>query len=196
MLNAQVQYRRSDNERINVFPTLGGHADSSSLSLPVSLNINHRRTMHTVSFTLSKNSSQTVNRYANVVDVAGNAGISGVATDPFDWGVPDLSFTSLSSLRDLDPSKRTDRRISTAYTWTRPIRLSADGPAATTGGMPPATAPTRTHAGRTYSRACTPRAAQRPRAATASTSPISCSDYRSRPACNTDRGASTCAADR
>ena len=122
MLNAQVQYRRSDNERINVFPTLGGHADSSNLSLPVSLNINHRRTMHTVSFTLSKNSSQTVNRYANVVDVAGNAGISGVATDPFDWGVPDLSFTSLSSLRDLDPSKRTDRRISTAYTWTRPIR--------------------------------------------------------------------------
>jgi trimeric autotransporter adhesin len=122
MLNAQVQYRRGDNERINVFPTLGGHAESSSLSLPISLNVNHRRTMHTVSFTLSKNSSQTVNRYANVLDVAGNAGISGVATDPFDWGVPDLSFTSLSSVRDVDPSKRTDRRISTAYTWTRPTR--------------------------------------------------------------------------
>ncbi len=122
MLNAQVQYRRSDNERVNVFPTLGGQAESSSLSLPVSLNINHRRTMHTVSFTLSKNSSQTVNRYANVEDVAGNAGITGVATEPFDWGVPDLSFTSLSSVRDIDPSKRTDRRISTAYTWTRPIR--------------------------------------------------------------------------
>ena len=122
MLNAQVQYRRSDNERVNVLPTLGGHAESSSLSLPVSLNINHRRTMHTVSLTLSRNTSQSVNRYANVVDVAGDAGIVGVSTDPFDWGVPDLSFTSLSSIRDLDPSRRTDRRISAAYTWTRPIR--------------------------------------------------------------------------
>jgi hypothetical protein len=77
--------------------------------------------MHTVSFTVSKSSSSTVNRYANVIDVAGEAGITGVSTEPFDWGVPDLSFTSLSSVRDLDPSRRTDRRISTAYSWTRPI---------------------------------------------------------------------------
>jgi hypothetical protein len=122
MLNAQVQYRRSDNERVNLFPTLGGHADSSNLSVPISLNINHRRTMHTVSFTMSRNSSQSVNRYANVVDVAGDAGITGVSTEPFDWGVPDLSFSSLSSVRDLDPSRRIDRRIATAYTWTRPIK--------------------------------------------------------------------------
>ena len=122
MLNAQVQYRRGDNERINVFPTLGGHAENSSLSVPISLNINHRRTMHTVSFTMSRNTSQSVNRYANVVDVAAEAGITGVSTEPFDWGVPDLSFSSLSSVRDLDPSRRTDRRLSTAYTWTRPIK--------------------------------------------------------------------------
>ena len=34
LLNAQVQYRRSDNERVNVFPTLGGHNESSSLAVP------------------------------------------------------------------------------------------------------------------------------------------------------------------
>jgi hypothetical protein len=122
LLNAQVQYRRTDNERVNVFSTLGGHNESSSLSLPVSLNVIHRRTMHTVSLTLSRSSAQTVNRYANVENVAGNAGINGVSEDPFDWGVPDLSFSSLSSLRDLDPSRRSDRRIATAYTWTRPIK--------------------------------------------------------------------------
>ena len=26
-MNAQLQYRRNDNEQINVFPTLGGQAD-------------------------------------------------------------------------------------------------------------------------------------------------------------------------
>ena len=131
LLNAQVQYRRSDNERVNVFPTLGGQNDSSSLAVPISLNIAHRRTLHSMSLNISRTSSSSVNRYANVVDVAGDAGIKGVSTDPFDWGVPDLSFSSLSSVRDLDPSRRTDRRIVTAYTWMRPfarhtLRLGGD----------------------------------------------------------------------
>ena len=131
LLNAQVQYRRSDAERVNVFPTLGGHNDSSSLAVPISLNIAHRRTLHNISFNVSRTSSSSINRYANVVDVAGDAGINGVSTDPFDWGVPDLSFSSMSSVRDLDPSRRTDRRISTAYTWMRPfarhmLRLGGD----------------------------------------------------------------------
>jgi hypothetical protein len=121
LLNGQVQYRRSNGERINVFPTLGGLNESSSLAVPISLNIAHRRTLHNLSVNLSRTSSTTINQYANVQDVAGDAGITGVATDPFDWGVPDLSFSSLSSVRDLDPSRRTDRRVTTAYTWTRPL---------------------------------------------------------------------------
>ena len=121
MLNAQVQYRRSDAERVNVFPTLGGHNESSNLAVPVSLNIAHRRTLHNVSLNVARSTSRSVNRYAGIVDVAGEAGITGVATDPFDWGVPDLSFSSLSSLSDLDPARRTDQRITTAYTWTRPL---------------------------------------------------------------------------
>ena len=52
-----------------------------------------------------------MNQYACVEDVAGDAGITGVSTDPFDWGVPPLSFSSLSSLRDVTPSRRTDRRL-------------------------------------------------------------------------------------
>jgi hypothetical protein len=131
MLTGQLQYRRSDAERVNVFPTLGGHADSSSLTLPISLNVAHRRTLHNLSVNLSRTSSSSVNHYANVLDVAGQAGIAGVATDPFDWGVPDLSFSSLSSVRDLDPSRRTDRRVTTGYTWTVPfgrhtLRLGGD----------------------------------------------------------------------
>lgn len=121
LLNAQLQYRRGDSERLNVFPTLGGRNESSTLSVPVSLNVGYRRTMHTVSITFSKTTSQTVNRYANVENVAAAVGINGVSSDPFDWGVPDLSFTSLSSIRDLDPARRSDRRIATAYTWTRPM---------------------------------------------------------------------------
>jgi hypothetical protein len=122
LLNAQVQYRRNDNERVNVFPTLAGQNDSSSLSLPISLNVAHRRTLHNINVNISRTTSTTLNRYAHVEDVAGEAGINGVATDPFDWGVPDLSFSTFSNVRDLDPARRTDQRISTAYTWARPFK--------------------------------------------------------------------------
>ena len=122
LLNAQVQYRRNDSERLNVFPTLGGRNDGSSLALPVSLNIVHRRTMHNINVNYSRTSSATRNRYAYVEDVAGDAGIAGVAADPFDWGVPDLSFSTFSGVRDLTPSSRSDRRLSTGYTYARPWR--------------------------------------------------------------------------
>jgi trimeric autotransporter adhesin len=131
LLNVQMQYRRSDNERINVFPTLGGHATSSSLSLPASLTIARRGTLHNVTVNFSRTTSQSLNQYANVEDVAGSAGIVGVATDPFDWGVPDLSFSTFSNVRDLDPTRRRDRRLSAGYTWARPfgrhtLRLGGD----------------------------------------------------------------------
>ena len=44
-----------------------------------------------------------MNQYAYVEDVAGNAGITGVSTDPFDWGVPQLSFSTFTGLRDVTP---------------------------------------------------------------------------------------------
>ena len=64
-------------------------------------------------------------------NVASTAGIQGVAADPFAWGVPALSFSSITGLRDVTPSQRSDRRFSTGYTWTRhagrhTVRLGGD----------------------------------------------------------------------
>ena len=130
-MTAQLQYRRNDNDQVNVFPTLGGQTTGSSLTVPVSFNVQHRRTTHNINVNYSRTASRSLNQYAYVEDVAGAAGITGVATDPFDWGVPQLSFSSLSSLRDLTPTRRTDRRLSLGYAWTRPftrhtLRLGGD----------------------------------------------------------------------
>ena len=105
-----MQYRDNDNEQNNVFPELGGTTTGSSLSAPISLNITHRRQLHNVNFNYSRTSSDSLNQYAFVENVAGDAGIVGIATDPFDWGVPALSFSSFTGLRDVAPSRRDDRR--------------------------------------------------------------------------------------
>jgi hypothetical protein len=130
-INGQVQYRRNDNERNNVFPTLGGRSTGSSLSVPITLNVTHRRTQHSFNVSLSRTRSHSANQYAFTQDVAGAAGIRGVSSDPFDWGVPSLDFGSFSSVNDLTPTERTDTRLTTGYAWARPagrhlIRLGGD----------------------------------------------------------------------
>jgi hypothetical protein len=118
---AQLQYRRNVTDQNNVFPTLGGETTGSSFTLPVTLNVQHRRSTHNLNVNYSRTVSRSVNQYAFLDDVAADAGITGVSTDPFDWGVPQLSFSSLSSVRDVTPTRRTDQRLTLGYGWTRPL---------------------------------------------------------------------------
>ena len=71
-MTTQVQYRRNDNDQNNVFPLVSGANNGSSLTLPASVNIQHRRMLHNVSVNYSRTESRSVNQYAYIEDVAGN----------------------------------------------------------------------------------------------------------------------------
>ncbi len=120
-LNAQFQYRRQDADQPNVFGTLGGTRDSTTIGVPVTLNVSRARTQHSLGVNLSRSTSSTVNRFSGVQDVAALAGITGASTDPFAWGVPTLSFASITGVRDVTPSARDDRRFAATYSWQRPL---------------------------------------------------------------------------
>ncbi len=122
LLTAQLQYRRNRNEQNSIFPALGGEGRGSSVSIPLSLNVVRRRTLHNLNVNYTRTTNASSGKYAFIEDVAGAAGISGAASDPFDWGVPTLTFSSLTSVRDVAPSERTDSRVSIAYAWTQPWR--------------------------------------------------------------------------
>ncbi len=119
-MNASITYRRNSGDRGNVFPLLTGTTKGSTLSVPVTVNIRKGRSIHTAGATFTRTTSSTLNSFAFTQDVAGLAGIGGVATDPFDWGVPSLTFGSFTALRDITPSRRHDRSWSLTYGWTRP----------------------------------------------------------------------------
>lgn len=121
-MTAQLQYRHADNQQLNVLPTLGGRTVNTSLGVPVSFNIRHKRTMHAINVNFSSTSAKTINRFAGRTDIAGAAAINGVSTDPFNWGVPSLSFATISGLRDVTPSRRSDARVALSYNWTLPIK--------------------------------------------------------------------------
>jgi len=57
--------------------------------------------------------------YSNVTNVAGLAGITGISTDPFDFGLPALSFTSFGGLSDPTPRRELDQTytVSETLSW-------------------------------------------------------------------------------
>jgi trimeric autotransporter adhesin len=118
-LTAAVTYRHSTAEDTPSFPTLGGSTHSSSWDIPVSLSLPTGKVFHQLRLDYNRNRSDGQNSFANVRDVAGQAGIQGASIDPFDWGVPNLSFTSLSGLRDRNPTFRLDQRFTVSDVATR-----------------------------------------------------------------------------
>jgi hypothetical protein len=110
-LNVAIHYRHSDNTNPNPFPTLGGDSTVSAWDVPVGYSFTRAGMLHSVRFDFNRQRSDTQNLYAFDQNVAGAAGITGIATDPFDWGSPNLSLSSFTSVRDLSPATRIDRTL-------------------------------------------------------------------------------------
>lgn len=117
-LVAQVQIRHNRSEQVNVFPALGGTGRTTTVAIPVTVNVQRGRHLHALRMDISTSLSRAESRYAHVEDIAGEAGIEGPAREPFAWGVPSLSFSTYSSARDVNPTRRSDQRLVTGYAWT------------------------------------------------------------------------------
>ena len=111
-LNVGIHYRRSDSTSAGLWPTLGGTSTSNAWDIPVGYTFGYKGLMHSLSVHFNRQERTGINLYAFTQDIAGEAGLLGVSTAPFDWGVPSLSFTSISSVRDTTPSTRTDQTFS------------------------------------------------------------------------------------
>ncbi len=120
-VNGTFNYRRNEGDRLNVFPLLTGGTRGSTISAPIALNMRYGRSVHNVTTNFSQTRSRTLSDFAFTENVVGLAGIGGVSADPFDWGVPTISFSSgFTALRDITPSDRLDRSLQIGYGWTRP----------------------------------------------------------------------------
>jgi hypothetical protein len=133
-LNAQVQYRRTTTEALNVFPNLGGQTTNTTLSVPIGLNVVRNRVLQNFNVNVTHSSVQSTNAFSGVDNVAALAGIKypgTAATDPLNWGVPNLSFSGFTGVRSAAASLRTDNRATASYMSVRPlgthqVRLGGD----------------------------------------------------------------------
>lgn len=112
-LNLAIHFRRSENTNQNPFPTLGGTSSLTAWDVPVGYSFTKAGMTHSVRFGFNRQHADTQNLYAFSQNIAGDAGLLGVSADPLDWGAPSISIGgTLTALRDLTPSSRTDQTIS------------------------------------------------------------------------------------
>src|SRR6185295_16309037 len=98
-LNVQIHFRRSENSDANPFPALSGERTLTAVDAPVSYSFTKAGMLNTLHADFNHQRTETGNAFAGVQNVAGNAGLLGVSSDPFDWGVPGVALSSFTSLR-------------------------------------------------------------------------------------------------
>jgi trimeric autotransporter adhesin len=120
-INFGLNWQRTSTDSIGIFPSLDGGTSTQGLSASVGWVYGKGRLTNNLRFNYNHNHISTTNLYSGIENVAGNAGITGISTDPFDFGLPGLSFTSFGGLSDPTPRRELDQTytISDTVAWNR-----------------------------------------------------------------------------
>jgi hypothetical protein len=115
-------WSRNNTATINPFPSLEGNTNTQGLNANAGWTYGKGKMSSMFRVNYNHNHVSTTNLYQGSVDVAGLAGIGGVSTNPFDYGIPTISFSSgLSGLSDPMPRRELDQTytISETLAWFR-----------------------------------------------------------------------------
>ncbi len=118
-INFGLNWARSSSRIVNPFPSLAGGNSTQGLNANAGWVYGKGRATNMFRVNYNHNHVATTNLYSNVTNVDGLAGITGVSTNPFDWGLPGISFTSFGGLNDPTPRRELDQTytISDTISW-------------------------------------------------------------------------------
>jgi hypothetical protein len=115
-LNLGLNWTKTTSAIVGAFPSLAGGTSTEGLNATAAWVYGKGHTNNNLRFTYNHNHVSTTNLYSTVNDVAGAAEIGGVSTNPFDWGLPGINFTSFSGLSDTAPRRELDQTYTASDT--------------------------------------------------------------------------------
>jgi len=120
-LNLGLSWTKTTSNIVGAFPSLDGGTSTQGLNANAGWVYGKGRATNNLRFTYNHNHVSTTNLYSTATDVAALAQIGGVSTNPFDWGIPGINFTSFSGLNDPMPRRELDQTytISDTVIWSR-----------------------------------------------------------------------------
>jgi len=101
-LSFGFHYHSASANLTNPFPSVGGNTHIRSFDVPIGYVRTFGKVVNNARFDFNRSRTSTQNLYAFNQDIAGSLGITGVSTNPFEWGLPNLSFTHFGSLNDVN----------------------------------------------------------------------------------------------
>lgn len=118
-VNFALNWSRSSIDSIGVFPSGNGGTGTQGLNASAGWVYGRGHMTNNLRFTYNHNHVSTTNLYSGIVDVAGDAGITGIGADPFGFGLPTVNFTSFGALTDPTPRRELDQTytISDTVAW-------------------------------------------------------------------------------
>jgi trimeric autotransporter adhesin len=102
-------YHQSHSTITNPFPSVGGNTSVRSFDVPLGYIRSIGKLTNSLRFDFNRSRTRTQNLYAYADDIAGDLGIAGVSQNPFDWGLPNLTFTNFANLQDTNPALLRDQ---------------------------------------------------------------------------------------
>jgi len=104
-LNVMYYFNSSRSRSVGNVPELSSHTTvrGQNLSVGESHTFNSHL-VNTLTLNFNRQTTSTLNAFAYQDNVAAGLGITGVSTNPFDWGVPAIGFTNFGGVSDTLPS--------------------------------------------------------------------------------------------
>ena len=102
-LSVGIHYHGSTSNLTNPFPNIGGNTDVRSWDVPISYTRSIGKINNSLRFDFNRSRVRTQNLFAFKQDIASIVGVNGVSTNPFDWGIPAITFADFTGLGDVNP---------------------------------------------------------------------------------------------
>jgi len=122
-INFGFNWTRTNVNIANPFPSLAGGTSTQGLNASAGWVYGKGHVNNIFRVNYNHNHVSATNLYSNVTDVSGpgGAGLMGISNEPFDWGLPGISFTSFGGLNDPTPRRELDQTytISDTVSWNR-----------------------------------------------------------------------------
>ena len=120
-INFGLNWARTSASIVGQFPSLDGHTGTQGLNASGGWTYGKNRFTNIFRVNYNHNHISSTNLYSEVLDVAGNAGIGGISTAPFDWGLPGIGFTSFGGLNNPTPRRELDQTytVSDTFSWNK-----------------------------------------------------------------------------
>ncbi len=119
-VNVNFNFNHAASDLLNVFPQLGGANQTYQYSLNLGYVIGYHRWTNNANLNFNRTNAQIGNFFTGKTNVAGEVGIQGLGSDPFNFGVPNLVFSQFQGVSEQIPNYTLNQTIAFQDTasWT------------------------------------------------------------------------------